>query len=297
MDISGKNIIITGATSGIGMEAALSLARRGPCLILPSRNPEKGMYIKNRIIQKTGNSNIHVMNCDLASFDSVRDFADRFRKRFGCLHILINNAGIWELGKRESDDGIELNFAVNHLGPFLLTCLLLDELRRGAPSRVINVSSRYHRWWKFDFNDPESRKFYFSIKSYGRSKLANILFTRHLAEMLREDGITVNSLHPGLVATDIFRGLPALFRTVARLFMLSPRRGARTIIYLATSPDVSDVTGEYFYREKICQPSRAARDREAAKKLWEISRKYAGLETLPGNSKGRTAMEQIKYRS
>jgi NAD(P)-dependent dehydrogenase (short-subunit alcohol dehydrogenase family) len=287
MNITGKNIIITGATSGIGLEAALSLARKGPCLILPSRDTEKGERIKDHIIDKTGNRNIHIMKCDLSCFDSIREFAAGFRERFDCLHILINNAGIWELGKRESADGIELNFAVNHLGPFLLTCLLLDELRRGAPSRIINVSSRYHRWWKFDFNDPESRKFYFSIKSYGRSKLANILFTRHLAELVREDGITVNSLHPGLVATDIFRGLPLLFRRVACLFLLSPRRGARTITYLATSPGVNEVTGEYFYLEKKRKPSRAARDRESAEKLWQISREYTGLDSIPDNLEGR----------
>lgn len=277
MNIEGKNIIITGGTSGIGKEAAISLAGKGACIILPSRNMEKGEQVKNRITGITGNRNVHIMKCDLASFDSIRTFAAEFRERFDILHILINNAGIWELRKKQSADGIELNFAVNHLGPFLLTNLLLDELRKGAPSRIINVSSRYHRWWRFNFNDPESVKFYFSIRSYGRSKLANILFTRHLAEMVKNDRITVNCLHPGLVATDIFRGLPGLFRILARPFMVSCRRGARTIVYLATSPDVNDITGEYFYREKKSKPSRAARDSKAAEKLWDLSREYTGI--------------------
>ncbi len=277
MNIEGKNIIITGGTSGIGKEAAISLAGKKACIILPSRNMEKAERVKKQIIDKTGNKEVHIMKCDLASFDSIRSFADEFKKRFDRLHVLVNNAGIWEIMKRESADGIELNFAVNHLGPFLLTNLLLDNLRNGAPARIINISSRYHRWWGFNFNDPESRKFFFSIRSYGRSKLANILFTRYLAEMLRVDGITVNCMHPGLVATDIFRGLPWFIRILMRPFMISTARGAGTIVYLATSPELDTVTGEYFYRKEIRKPSRAARDRESAEKLWKLSREYTGI--------------------
>lgn len=277
MEIKGKNVIITGGTSGIGKEAAFSMAAKNASIILPSRNLEKGEMVRDQIIDKTGNKSVHIMKCDLASFDSIRSFVSEFKERYDNLHLLVNNAGIWETKKKESADGIELNFAVNHLAPFLLTSLLVDELRRGAPARIINVSSDFHRHWKMDFNDPESKKRFSSIRSYGRSKLANILFTRYLADITEKEGITVNAMHPGFVATNLFDRMTPFFRKIARPFMISSREGAATIVYLATSPDLEGVTGEYFVRKKMKKPSGAARNRKSAEKLWNISREYTGV--------------------
>ena len=277
MQLDGKIIVLTGATSGIGEDAAFSLAGMGSILVLPVRNMEKGGNVKNRIIEQTGNADIHLMECDLASFESIRGFSAAFKSRFNKLHVLINNAGLWERDRKETADGIEMNFGVNHLAPFLLTNLLLDELRSGAPSRVINVSSSAHRYGKIDFDDPEGKKRYCNIKAYGQSKNANILFTRHLSRMVKKDGTTVNCLHPGFVATHLFDRLNPVIRYGGRLFMINPHRGADTIVHLASSGEVGGVTGEYFARKKIRKPAASARDDTAAEKLWKLSRQYTGI--------------------
>jgi retinol dehydrogenase 12 len=277
MELEGKNVIITGATSGIGEETALNLAGRKARLILPVRNIEKGERVKKKIIEKTGNPDIHIMKCDLASFESIRQFAFMYKNRFKILHVLINNAGLWEIRRKETSDGIEMNFGVNHLAPYLLTGLLLEELRAGAPSRIINVSSNAHMYGKINFGDIEGKKNYNCILAYGRSKLANILFTRFLADMVSEDGITVNCLHPGLVDTNLFNQLHPVLTAVTSLFMINSRKGSETIIYLATSPGVEGVSGEYFVRKKIKKPRSHALDDRAAARLWELSREYTGI--------------------
>ena len=286
MLLDGKNVIITGATSGIGTEAAIEIARMNPCLVLPVRNLEKGEQVKKRIVAESGNPSVYLMKCDLASFDSIRDFAREYKKRFRGLHLLINNAGIWEFKKSETKDGIEMTFGVNHLGPFLLTNLLLDEIRGGTPARIINVSSEAHRYTGMNFDDPEGKKKFSSFKAYGQSKLANILFTRYLAEMLREDGVTVNCLHPGVVATHLFDKIAPFLRPVFGVFMKSPRQGAETIVYLALSPEINGNTGGYYVNKKNKKPSRDALDKEAAKKLWELSSEYTGIFT---------AMQDLSY--
>lgn len=277
MEPEGKNVIITGATSGIGKETALSLAGMKARLILPVRNIEKGELVKKEIIEKTGNQDVHIMNCDLASFDSICQFASEFKNRFKVLNVLINNAGVWEVRRKETNDGIEMNFGVNHLAPFLLTGLLLEELHAGAPSRIVNVSSNAHMYGKINFADIEGKKNFSSILAYGRSKLANILFTRFLADMVIEDGISVNCLHPGVVATNLFNQFHPVLRTVAGLFMIDSRKGSETIVYLATSPEVEEVTGKYFQKKRITKPAPAALDDRAAAKLWELSREYTGI--------------------
>ena len=277
MEPEGKNVIITGATSGIGKETALSLAGMKARLILPVRNIEKGELVKKEIIEKTGNQDVHIMNCDLASFDSICQFASEFKNRFKVLNVLINNAGVWEVRRKETNDGIEMNFGVNHLAPFLLTGLLLEELHAGAPSRVVNVSSNAHMYGKINFADIEGKKNFSSILAYGRSKLANILFTRFLADMVIEDGISVNCLHPGVVATNLFNQFHPVLRTVAGLFMIDSRKGSETISYLATSAEVGEVTGKYFVKKRIRKPAPAALDDRAAAKLWELSREYTGI--------------------
>ena len=277
MNLKDKVCLITGATSGIGKETALALAKEGATIVFTARNPEKGEKVKQELVEATGNENIETMYCNLASLESVRDFVDSFKNKYKNLHVLINNAGIWETKRKESDDGIELNFAVNHLAPFLMTNLLLDMIKSSSPARIINLSSDAHKPAKLNFNDIEGKKSWSSFGSYAQSKLCNILFTKKLSQILAGTGVTVNCVHPGLVSTTLFDKMNSILRAVFSLFMISSKRGAQTSIFLATSDDVKDISGEYFSKKKIVTPSKAAQNMENAEKLWEISKRYTGL--------------------
>jgi len=278
MNLTSKTCIITGSTSGIGKETAMELARRGATLVLPVRDIAKGNALKEEIIHKTGNSHVEIIQCDLSSFKSVRNFVSDFREKYNELHILINNAGLWESKHIKSADGIEMIWAVNHLAPFLLTNLLLDVMKRSALGRIINVSSEAHRTGTINFNDLEGNKRWNSYRAYAQSKLANILFTGKLAELLNHDNITVNCLHPGVVATRLFNWFPEFLIKIASLFMLSPEKGAQTTIYLATSSEVENITGKYFSRKRIRKPLIRKNDPELVDKLWNISMEMTGLK-------------------
>lgn len=277
MDLKGKTAIITGATSGIGKVTALAIAREGAHLVLPVRNMEKGEALKEEIKQETGSTKVELMSCNLASLDSVRSFAKQFLAKYDRLDLLINNAGLWEAKQKESADGIEMNFAVNHLAPFLLTNLLLDLIKKSAPARIINVSSTAHKYAKMNFADIEGKKGWGSMKSYAQSKLANIFFTRKLAHELAGTGVTANCLHPGVVNTRLFDNMPGFFRRIFGLFMISPEKGAETSIFLATSPEVEGVSGAYYKKKKMAKTTRHAEDMKAADMLWEVSKEYCGL--------------------
>ena len=277
MELKNKTAIITGATSGIGRVTAIDIAREGARMVLPVRNIEKGKALKDEIEKETGNTNVEIMHCNLASLDSVRQFAKDFQKKHDKLHLLVNNAGLWETKRKESDDGIEMNFAVNHLAPFLMTNLLLDTIKKSAPARIISVASNAHKYGKMRFNDPEGKKSWGSMQSYAQSKLANILFTRRLARDLEGSGVTANCLHPGVVNTQLFSKLPGVIQKISSLFMITPEKGAQTSIYLATSPDVENITGEYFDKQKIAKTTAHARDMQVADTLWEVSKEYCEL--------------------
>jgi len=277
MNLKGKTAIITGATSGIGKVTALAIAREGAHLVLPVRNMEKGEALREEIISETGNKSIELMSCDLASLDSIRSFAKSFLTKYDQLHLLVNNAGLWESKRKESSDGIEMNFAVNHLAPFLMTNLLLDVIKKSAPARIINVSSTAHKYAKMNFDDLEGEKRWDSMKSYAQSKLANIFFTRKLARELEGTGVTVNCLHPGVVSTHLFDNMPGFFRRIFGLFMISPEKGAETSIFLATSPEVENISGAYFKKKKRAKTTMHAEDMKAADILWEVSKEYCGL--------------------
>lgn len=277
MNLQDKTAIITGSTSGIGRVTAFAIAREGAQLVLPVRNIEKGEALKEEIKIETGNRSVEVMPCDLASMASVRQFAADFEKKYSKLHLLINNAGLWEAKRKESDDGIEMNFAVNHLAPFLMTNLLLDIIKKSAPARIISVASTAHKYGKMRFNDLEGKKKWGSMQSYAQSKLANILFTRRLARELEDSGVTANCLHPGVVNTQLFSKLPGFVQKISSLFMITDEKGAQTSIYLATSPEVEGITGEYFDKKKIAKTSAHARDMQVADMLWEASKEYCGL--------------------
>lgn len=278
MDLKDKICIITGATSGIGKETAEDIAMQGAVVVLPVRDSLKGDILKDEILAQTPDALIDLMHCDLASFDSIREFAAAFKEKYKKLHLLINNAGIWETKRNLSADGIEKNFAVNHLAPFLLTHLLLDTIKNSAPARIINVASNAHKQGKIQFSDLEYEKKYSSFGSYAQSKLANILFTKKLSQKLKGTEVTANCLHPGVVNTNLFDKMPGVLKSIMNLFMISPKKGAQTTLYLATSPEVDHISGEYFAKSKPKKPAPAALRQDIADKLWDISEKYVGIQ-------------------
>ncbi len=276
----GKTCLVTGATSGIGKETALALARRGANVIVVGRNPAKGADTVRWLREQTGNDSVDLMLADLSSQQQVRRLAAEFKEKYQRLHVLVNNAGAVMLSRRESVDGIEMTWALNHLGYFLLTNLLLDVLRSSAPARIVNVSSGAHRRVELDFADLQGRKRYQGFGAYARSKLANLLFTYELAARMEGTGVTVNALHPGLVATNLpgGNGLPGRLLTFAlSLRGMRPEAGARTTVYLAASSEVEGVSGQYFVKQKAVRSSRASYDQAAAGRLWQVSAELTGL--------------------
>ena len=272
--IRGKTCLITGPTTGIGRSTALALGREGANLVLVCRNREKGDALAAEIRAGGGGGTVDVMIADLSSQASIRDLAARFLATDKPLHVLLNNAGVFELSRTTTVDGIESTFAVNHLAYFLLTHLLLDRLKASAPARIINVASDAHRWGTIDFDDLEAEKSFRSMKIYGRSKLANILFTAELARQLEGTGVTANSLHPGAVSTGLGSQNGRVARVLIMLlkpFMRTPENGAATSVHLATSPEVSEANGQYFVDCKTGRVSSEARDPAVARRLWDVS--------------------------
>lgn len=286
-ELSGKTALVTGATAGIGRETALGLAKLGAQVILVGRSELKARQVTEQLRTLSGNQRIEFLVADLCLMAEVRKLAAEFESRFGTLHALVNNVGAMQLRRQMTAEGLELTFALNHLSPFLLTKLLLPALERGAPSRIVNVSSGAHRGASLDFEDLEARKSYFAYRVYGRSKLMNILFTRELARRTMDKRITANALHPGMVASDFMKkpgGVGFLGNIYMSIFGISCEQGARTSIYLASSPEVAHVTGRYFFKCKERSPSPEAQDDEAARRLWEISEQLT--QSVAGGAAG-----------
>jgi len=280
-NLAGKTVLVTGATSGIGLEASVVLARMNARLVMIGRDPAKTAEKVEEVRKRSGSTAVESLLCDFSSQARIRRLADEFRARHDRLDILVNNAGAVFAKRSVTEDGIESTFAVNHLGYFLLTNLLLDLLIKSAPARVVNVASAASYQGTLDFEDLGFERGYRIMRAYSRSKLANILFTRALADRLAGTGVTVNSLHPGAVATNIWNGAPRWVRPVltalTRLLLLTPAEGAKTIVYLATSPEVEGKTGLYFEKNQPKTPSRLARDERLAKHLWEQSARLVKL--------------------
>lgn len=278
-ELTGKNIVITGGNAGIGKEAAVGLAGLGAHVVITSRNGERGRAARDEIVRRSGNSDVEVMSLDLASFRSIRSFAADVLDRFDRLDVLVDNAGLIHRQRTETEDGFETTFGVNHLGHFLLTTVLLERLQASAPARVVVVASDAHKGARqgLDFDDLQSTARYRWGKAYSKSKLANIYFARELAHRLEGSGVTSNSLHPGFVRSDFGRGgdLGPVYgwgiKYLAGPFAISPEKGARTTIYLASSPEVGGVSGGYFYKCKPATPSAVAQDDDAARRLWDAS--------------------------
>lgn len=271
-----KTILITGATSGIGYEAAIVLAKEGHRIVMVGRDKAKTERCVTEVQAKSGNDRVSYLLGDFASQKSVRQLAADFRAQYDRLDVLVNNAGTVFNERSVTGDGIESTFATNHLGYFLLTTLLLDIVIKSAPARIVVVSSTGHYRGTMDFDDLGFEKGGYGImKAYTRSKLANVLMTRSLMKRLEGKNVTVNALHPGAVATSIWQGAPKwtqpILGVVKSLFMISPEEGARTITYLATSPEVEGKTGLYFEKNKPRTPGKLARDEALAEKLWTRS--------------------------
>ncbi len=283
--MKGKICLVTGATSGIGEVTARALAQMGATVIAVGRDPQRGADTLQRIRATAPNAQVELMLADLSSQAQIRQLAQEFKRKYSRLNVLVNNAGAWLTRYQESVDGIEMTFALNHLGYFLLTNLLLDTLKTSAPARIINVSSYGHKAGRMNFEDLQFRQRYNGMQAYRQSKLANILFTYELARRLTGTDVTVNALNPGLVATNFGLNnfglnngwLKSLLRRAFALAAISPEQGAQTSIYLAALPEVEGVTGKYFSNEKEAQSSPASHDRAAAARLWQVSETLTGL--------------------
>ncbi len=269
-----KIVVITGANSGIGKETAKVLAQMGATVVMMCRSRERGEEALQEIKEKSHSEKVDLIIADLEDPESIKQAVDRFKVKYDKLHVLINNAGLMLNKKKLTTLGYEKTFAINHLGHFLLTKLLLDLLLKSAPARIINVSSEAHRYGNLKFEDINMKK-YKGFRAYSNSKLANILYTYEIARRLEDSGITVNALHPGFVRTNfgnqgVRKYLKPFFKFIT-LFAINVKKGAKTSIYLASSPEIENITGEYFVKSKSVKSSKISYDIESQKKLWELS--------------------------
>jgi NAD(P)-dependent dehydrogenase (short-subunit alcohol dehydrogenase family) len=281
VSVKDKVCIVTGGNSGIGKATVAGLAQRGATVVIACRDVDKGKAALDEVVAKTGSKDLHVMQLDLASLKSVRGFAAAFIAKFSRLDVLVENAGVLT-GKRQlTADGLEMDFGVNHVGHFLLMELLLPVLKTSAPSRIVVVSSNLHSGATLDFDDLQGERSW-TKGAYGKSKLANMLFVRALAKRLEGTSVVVNALHPGVISTDLARDFPAPIRLMAKWFLKSPEKGARTSLHLAMSPEAGSISGKYFVDSKQKIPSAAALDDALAERLWvETERLVAPLATSP----------------
>ncbi len=275
-DMAGKVCTVTGANSGIGYFAALKLAEMGAEVAMVCRNPERGKEAAKKIAKATGTSP-RLFLADMGLMNDVRRVADELNATYPKIHVLLNNAGVLMRHREENSEGRELTFAINHLGPFLLTNLLLDHIKAAGNARIVNVSSVGHKGGRINFEDLEAKKKFGMWPTYSQSKLANILFTKELARRLDGSKVTANSLHPGVVATNLFTGAAGFFAPIISLFLISSEVGAFTSVYLATSPEVDGISGKYFARAAPAPTAAAARDMEVAGRLWQVSEQMTGL--------------------
>ncbi|WP_042198416.1 SDR family oxidoreductase [Paenibacillus camerounensis] len=277
-----KIVLVTGGNSGMGLATTIEMARRGAKVIMACRSRTRGEAALAEARRQSGSQEIELMLCDLASFDSIRSFAEEFLAAYPVLDVLINNAGVVTVKRELTPDGYEMDLGVNHLGHFLLTNLLLGALKKAEQGRVVVVASGAYKLGKLYLEDHTLSRGFNPAKAYARSKLANILFTRELAARLQGTGVTVNAVHPGAVGTSIGVNRETGFgRSVLKLlsyFFLTPEQGADTAVYLATAPELSIISGQYYYRRQIQDLGPRAADTQEAARLWQWSLEQTGLE-------------------
>ena len=274
-DLSNRTCIITGANSGIGKATAFELAKMGASIVMLCRDKQKGENALKEIRDNTGNQSVELMIADLQNYDSIRQFVQNYKSTHNNLHILINNAGIMKKNRETNNLGHETTFTTNHLGHFLLTNLLLEMLQSSAPARIINISSGSHKRGKLDFNNLMLEQKYGRFKAYNNSKLANILFTYELARRLEDSGVTVNAVHPGPARTNFGREFSERTRKFLKLFKrftISAEEGAKTSIFLASSPEVGKITGEYWNECEQVKSSKNSYNTSIQKRLWDVSK-------------------------
>jgi len=274
--MNDKIYLVTGANSGIGKVTAKTLAADGATVIMICRSRDKGEAARDEIVKETRNENVDLMIADFSELSQIRKLAADVKAKYPRLHTLVNNAGAYNSARMLTADGYETTFAVNHLAYFLLTVELLDLLKSSAPSRIVNVASDAHRAGRIHFEDLNLMNGYNGWKAYAQSKLANILFTYELARRLEGTGVTVNCMHPGGVNTNFFNNIKGVAGTLVRpftIFMRTPEKGADTVIWLASSPEVEGVTGKYFVDRKEKNSNPESYDGEVAARLWEVSEK------------------------
>lgn len=280
-DMNGKVCIVTGSNSGIGKETALALAEMGATVVMAVRDAEKGENARNEILEQTGNTKTDLMICDLASLDSIRQFAKEFTQKYDRLDVLVNNAGCTIHKRQVTNDGFERTLAVNYLGPFLLTHELLPMLKSSAPSRVINLTSGIHSSARVDFDDLQNERKYRAMNAYGAAKLMVVMYTYELARRLEGTGVSVNAVHPGFAATNLGSNTGALRHRImfkmVRPLQMSAKKGAETSVYVATSPELEGVTGKYFAKSEERPSSELSYDEEAQKRLWVVTEELLGL--------------------
>ncbi len=283
MIMQDRVCLVTGASSGIGQATALGLARMGATVVMVCRDAARGQAALTNIKDKSGNNSVDLLLADLSSQAEIRRLSDEFRTKYRRFHVLINNAGVYYTKRHITVDGLEAMFAVNYLARFLLTDLLLDIIKKSGPARIINVAGAYHAKGRINFDDLQGEKDFDGQHANHQSKLADVLFTYELARRLEGTGVTVNCLHPGMVATNLIdkdKDFPVFFKYLYKLskpLMKSPARGAETSIYLASSTEVEGVTGRYFVNKKLVQSSPESHDPRLARLLWDVSTKLAKL--------------------
>ena len=276
MELTNKTCIVTGANSGIGFAVAKSLAKANAKVIMVCRNKEKGESARDTIVSLTGNHDVTLKLVDLSLQSSIRAFVAEFKQQHSQLHVLINNAGLVNFKRKETNEGIEEMLAVNYLAAFHLTNLLVDLLKKSVPSKIINIVGEYHRKGIIDFEDFQAKNNYSAISAGANRVLAKTIFSHELARRLDGSGVTVNGLHPGAVRTGIQNKLPLYLRVLAvplSYFFQSPDTAADYVINLTTNPDLEHFTGKYFNKDKEEESSPATHDKDLAKQLWDLSEK------------------------
>ena len=273
--MQGKVCLVTGSSSGMGLVTARELASMGATVVMLCRNRTRGEAVQAQVKEASGNPQVDLIVADLSELSQVRRAAEEFKRHYTRLHVLINNAGGINAERKVTSDGLEATFVTNYLAPFLLTQLLLEVLEASAPARIVNISAPAHKIGKIDFTDLQGAQRYNALKAYSQAKLAQIYFTYELAERLAGTGVTVNALDPGHVVTNFNKSTKGLIHVIAQVIYffdgISPEKGAQTILYLATSPEVEGMSGKYFLDSEPISSSRRSYDVAVRQRLWSVS--------------------------
>ena len=274
-----KTIIVTGSNSGIGKEAALNLAKLGHLILMLCRDSEKSEQVQKEIVTQSGNENVVLIPVDLSDPLSIRTAVEKIKSQYQVIDVLVNNAGLYKVKREETTNGVEITFAVNFLAPFMLSQMLLENLEASGNGRIINIVSELYKSGSIDFDDLMMKTRYKAGDAYANSKLASVLYTVELAKGSRDKGITVNALHPGVLATNSFRDYPNFIMKIVNLFLENPKKGGERIAYLAISDEVKEISGRYFYKTEEREIAISAQERGKTEKLLQIAEELTDLQT------------------